>query len=298
MKNEFENHLRKIEISNVPVIFLVGGKATRMSSLPYAALVGKPFLPISLNTKNLEIETLFFRNFKIFYELGIKNFYLILREESEGKKVEEYIKRIIKEINNKDEKINVQLLSKDFSQKETKERNVYIVVNPEEKILKQILNLQPLISTPFVVVMGDVYYNGEEDELKEEIKRVIKIGIEKINKRAIMFDAVLEKEQQLGKIDWNNLFFKLDKDGKMVKCSQEESLVFASISILSQEIFDFLKKTDASNLHSKEFIEELLKSGRLYGEKLNIFSINVNHPEDWRKVVEEAEKRRKQKVTT
>ncbi|MGC9132659.1 MAG: hypothetical protein ACP5HJ_03460, partial [Candidatus Micrarchaeia archaeon] len=251
-----------------------------------------------LNTKNLEIETLFFRNFKIFYELGIKNFYLVLQEENEGKKVEEYIKRIIKEFNDNNEKINVQLLSKDFSQKETKERNVYIVVNPEEKILKQILNLQPLISTPFVVVMGDVYYNGEEDELKEEIKRVIKIGIEKINKRAIMFDAVLEKEQQLGKIDWNNLFFKLDKDGKMVKCSQEESLVFASISILSQEIFDFLKKTDASNLHSKEFIEELLKSGRLYGEKLNIFSINVNHPEDWRKVVEEAEKRRKQKVTT
>jgi len=123
------------------------------------------------------------------------------------------------------------------------------------------------------------------------IKKVIKKDVADSNEEVLFFI-------KFGKIDWGERYFKLDENKKIIPCSKEESLVFASISIISFRFFEFLNKVNASTLHDKQLLDFLVEEGMLRGEIMNVErAVNVNYIEDLEKVKEIEKEKSKTKIS-
>jgi NDP-sugar pyrophosphorylase family protein len=286
----FKERLREEEndekVSDISAVILVGGEATRMNDVEILAFLPKPFLQIN-NT------TLCLKNFELLKKAGIKNFYIVTQKESKAEEIRDYFERVAK---NKGESYNIQILTKQnlFEKRGSEKINIFVIAN-KATIIQQLVFLKQLLSDPFLVIAGDVYFDFEDEK---ELKRVIKKGLKILKEgKGVMFDVLLQKEKQLGKIDWGERYFKLDEDKKIIPCSNEESLVFASISLISFRFFEFLNKVNASTLHDKQLLDFLVKEGMLRGEIMNVKrAVNVNYIEDLEKVKEIEKEKSKTKI--
>jgi NDP-sugar pyrophosphorylase family protein len=262
------------EISRTSAVILVGGEANRMSNVEILAFLPKPFIQIN-NT------TLCLKNFDHLRKVGIKNFYIVTQKESKAEEIKEYFERVAR---NRGESYNIQILTKQnlFEKKESEKINIFIIAN-KATIIQQLVFLKQLLSDPFLVIAGDVYFDFEDEK---ELKRVIKNGLKMLKEgKGVMFDVLIQKEKQLGRIDWGERYFKLNENKKIISCSKEESLVFASISLISFRFFEFSNKVNASTLHDKQLLDFFAKEKIWCGDIMNVRrAVNVNYDEDLEKV--------------
>jgi NDP-sugar pyrophosphorylase family protein len=281
----FEKSIRE-DLSDIPVLFFLGGEGTRMEDLAYKHILpSKQWLPIGFDENNEPIP-LFWRNFEILFELGFKEFYIIIKKE--GEKVKKYFEKKLK-----GKEVNIQLLNKESLLKQSKIEgvNIYIFENYEEGIGDQILALESVIKNRlFLKVYGDEYFGGEKEKVKSEFKSFIEYALEKIEKeKAIEVFAFVDKKIAIGNI-WKGLGIEGDKrEGKIIKID-ESSFMITSISIISPKFLDILhsekKEFIPLDVNSKEVDNKVYGSQMAYGKVIDVevFS-NVNTDKDYSKLV-------------
>jgi len=281
----FEKSIRE-DFSDIPVLFFLGGEGTRMEDLAYKHILpSKQWLPIGFDENNEPIP-LFWRNFEILFELGFKEFYIIVNKN--GEKVKKYFEKKFK-----GKEVNIQLLNKESLLKQSKidGANVYIFENDEKGIGDQLLVLRTIVKNKVCLkIYSDEYFGGEKEKVKSEFKSFIEYSLEKIKKEnAIEAFAFVDKNIAIGNI-WKGFGIEGDKrEGRIIKIG-ESIFVITSINIISSEFFDILQseKKDSTPLDvtSQEIIKKVIESQRAYGKVIDIevFS-NVNTDKDYSKLV-------------
>jgi len=281
----FEKSIRE-DFSDIPVLFFLGGEGTRMEDLAYKhVLPSKQWLPIGFDENNEPIP-LFWRNFEILFELGFKEFYIIVNKN--GEKVKKYFEKKFK-----GKEVNIQLLNKESLLKQSKidGANVYIFENDEKGIGDQLLVLRTIVKNKVCLkIYSDEYFGGEKEKVKSEFKSFIEYSLEKIKKEnAIEAFAFVDKNIAIGNI-WKGFGIEGDKrEGRIIKID-ESIFVITSINIISSEFFDILQseKKDSTPLDvtSQEIIKKVIESQRAYGKVIDVevFS-NVNTDKDYSKLV-------------
>jgi NDP-sugar pyrophosphorylase family protein len=281
----FEKSIRE-DLSDIPVLFFLGGEGTRMGDLAYKHILpSKQWLPIGFDENNEPIP-LFWRNFEILFELGFREFYILVSKDSE--KVKKYFEKKIKE---KD--VNIWLLNKENLLKASKLEgaNIYIFENNEKGVGNQILTLKGIIkSRPFLRVYGDEYFDGEKEKVKSEIRVFIEYALEKIEKeKAIEVFAFVDEKIVIGSI-WKGLGIDENKQhGKIIETSKS-NFIITSICLASPEFIDILqsekKNSTPLDVASPEVVKRVIESQRVYGKVIDIrFFSNINSPEDYSKLV-------------
>jgi UTP-glucose-1-phosphate uridylyltransferase len=281
---DFEKSIRQ-DFSCIPVLIYLGGEGKRMEDLAYKhVLPSKEWLPI-YDEDNKPVP-LFWPIFKIFLELGFKEFYLLVSKE--GGKIKRYFEKKFE-----GNEVNIQLLNKENILKATKLGgvNIYIFENDEKGVGNQILALVDTIkSRPFLRVYGDEYFGGEKEKVKSEIKAFIEYSLEKIEKeKAIEVFAFVDEKIAIGSV-WKGLGIEGNKQsGKIIKTT-ESNFIITSMCLASPEFFDILqaekKNSIPLDVASPEIVKRIIESQRAYGKVINVevFS-NVNTPKYYFKLV-------------
>jgi len=92
---EFEKNIRE-DFSDVPLLFYLSGKGTRMENLSYKQVVPtKAWLPVTFD-ENTEPVPSFWPLFDVFLELGFKEIYVIVNK-GDGEKSKNILKRSLKQ---------------------------------------------------------------------------------------------------------------------------------------------------------------------------------------------------------
>jgi len=237
----FEKSIRE-DFLDIPVLFFLGGEGTRMEDLAYKHILpSKQWLPIGFDENNEPIP-LFWRNFEILFELGFREFYIIVNKN--GEKVKKYFEKKLKE---KD--VNIWLLNKENLLKASKfkEENIYIFENNEKGTGDQVLALKDIIKNRSLLrVYGDEYLGGEIEKVKNEIKFFINYSLEKIEKeKAIEVFAFVDEKIVIGSI-WKGLGIDENKQhGKIIE-TNKSNFIITSICLASAEFIDCLLYTSPS----------------------------------------------------
>jgi len=88
----FEKGIRE-DFSEVPLLFYLSGKGTRMENLSYKQVVPtKAWLPVTFDENTTEPVPLFWPLFEIFVELGFKEIYVLVNK-GDGEKSKNILKR-------------------------------------------------------------------------------------------------------------------------------------------------------------------------------------------------------------
>jgi NDP-sugar pyrophosphorylase family protein len=283
----FEKSIRE-DLSNIPVLLFLGGEGTRVENLAYIIVViSKPWLPIGFD-KNGEPTPLFLPTFKMLWELGFKEFYIIVRKD--GERVKKYFEKKFK-----GEKVNIILLPDQNQNLSNLPKidgiNIYVFENDKAGIGDQILALKNIINDrPFLRVYGDEYFGGEKEKVKSEIKAFINYSLEKIEKeKAIEVFAFVDKKIAIGGI-WEGLGIEgKEQSGKIIK-TNESNFIITSICLASPEFFKILESEKKNSIPldvaSPEIVKKIIESEKAYGKVINVevFS-NVNTPEDYFKLI-------------
>ncbi|MGB9703540.1 MAG: hypothetical protein ACPLXS_02395, partial [Candidatus Micrarchaeales archaeon] len=226
-------------------------------------------LPLELFPEYKEPMPLFWMNFEILLDVGIKEFYFIIPFEFKDKvfKYFQRISQVIKEVK-KGRDFDVELI--DIKKERGGETGsvekikIYLVPSNEEGTAKVLLNLENFLHSPFIVIFGDEFYGWDREELVKEFKRFIKEGAEEIQK---------------GKATQVISYLKNQK-------------IISSLSLFSPKVFEIIKKeNNIINLDEKiEGIKRLPIDVKYW--------INVNTKGDYNELLREIEKRTKQKIAT
>ena len=281
----FEKSIRE-DFSDIPVLFFLGGEGTRMEDLAYKHILpSKQWLPIGFDENNEPIP-LFWRNFEILFELGFREFYIIVNKN--GEKVKKYFEKKLKE---KD--VNIWLLNKENLLKASKfkEENIYIFENNEKGTGDQVLALKDIIKNrSFLRAYGDEYLGGEIEKVKNEIKFFINYSLEKIEKeKAIEVFAFVDEKIVIGSI-WKGLGIDENKQHGRVIETNKSNFIITSICLASAEFIDILQSEKKNfiplEVTSPEVVKRVIESQRVYGKVIDIrFFSNINSPEDYSKLV-------------
>jgi NDP-sugar pyrophosphorylase family protein len=275
------------EFFDIPVFIYLGGKGTRMKSLPYINLLEKQqkeYIPISFDENNEPIP-LFWPIFEIFLELGFRKFYILVSEN--GENIEKYFRNKFKGKN-----VGIQLLNKENLSKKLEFEGIEINIfeNKERGTATQILALKNLIKDkPFVRVYGDEYFGGEKESVKTEVKCFIEYALGKIKKeKAIEVFAFVDKEKSIGSPGKELVIEKNKQDGKVIKTNKSD-LVLTSLCVSSPEfisVLESIKKDSVSlDVDSPEIDNKIIESQKVYGKVINVVFSNVNSPTDYFKLV-------------
>jgi NDP-sugar pyrophosphorylase family protein len=270
----------------IPVLFFVGGEEERMKGFTKGR-ISKCFLPINHD------EPIFWNTFIALYKLGFRKFYFITRKK--GREIEGYLKEKLKDFGD----INIlfltpfTLLDDSNYEKSNNTTDIYIVENDEKGTGDQLLALKSTIKNRiFLKVYGDEHFGGEEEKLKNEMRRFILYGLEKIKKeKAIEVSAFVDKKIVIGSV-WSKLVVGIEGDKREGKITKINNPKFAmtSLCMCSPEFFDVLlsEKTPALplELSSPEFTKRIIESERAYGIFIDVevFS-NVNTIDDYYRLV-------------
>jgi len=281
----FEKSIRE-DLLDIPVLFFLGGEGTRMEDLAYKHILpSKQWLPIGFDENNEPIP-LFWRNFEILFELGFREFYIIINEN--GEKVKKYFEKKFK-----GKEVNIQLLNKEGLSKISKSKGVNICIfeNDEKRIGDQFLALKSAINhRVFLRVYGDEYLGEEKEKIKNEIRLFIEYALEKIEiEKAMNVFAFVDKKIAIGSIwegfsiEWN------ERSGKLVK-SNESNFISTSLCVVSPEFLDILqsekKNSIPLDISSPEIVKRIVESQKAYGKVIDVevFS-NVNTIDDYYRLV-------------
>jgi len=281
----FEKSIRE-DLSDIPVLFFLGGEGTRMEDLAYKHILpSKQWLPIGFDENNEPIP-LFWRNFEILFELGFKEFYIIINEN--GEKVKKYFEKKFK-----GKEVNIQLLNKEGLSKISKPKGVNICIfeNDEKRIGDQFLALKSVINHRVVLrVYGDEYLGEEKEKIKNEIRLFIEYALEKIEiEKAMNVFAFVDKKIAIGSI-WKGFSIEgNERSGKLVK-SNESNFISSSLCVVSPEFLDILqsekKNSIPLDISSPEIVKRIVESQKAYGKVIDVevFS-NVNTIDDYYRLV-------------
>ena len=281
----FEKSIRE-DFSDIPVLFFLGGEGTRMEDLAYKhVLPSKQWLPIGFDENNEPIP-LFWRNFEILFELGFKEFYIIVNKN--GEKVKKYFEKKFK-----GKEVNIQLLNKEGLSKISKSKGVNICIfeNDEKRIGDQFLALKSVINhRVFLRVYGDEYLGEEKEKIKNEIRLFIEYALEKIEiEKAMNVFAFVDKKIAIGNI-WKGFSIEgNERSGKLVK-SNESNFISTSLCVVSPEFIDILqsekKNSIPLDISSPEIVKRIVESQKAYGKVIDVevFS-NVNTIDDYYRLV-------------
>jgi len=276
------------EFFDIPVFIYLGGKGTRMKSLPYINLLEKQqkeYIPISFDENNEPIP-LFWPIFEIFLELGFRKFYILVSEN--GESIKKYFKNKFKGKN-----VTIQLLNKENLSKKLEFGGVEINIfeNKEIGTATQILALKNVIKDkPFIRVYGDEYFGGEKGDVKTEFKFFIEYALEKIKReKAIEVFAFVDKEKSIGSPGKELAIEENKQEGKVIKTNKSD-FVLTSLCVSSPEFISVLElvKKDLAPLDvdSPEIDNKIVESQRVYGKVIKIkFFSNVNFPIDYFKLI-------------
>jgi NDP-sugar pyrophosphorylase family protein len=281
---DFEKNMRQ-DFSSIPVLIYLGGKGKRMEDLAYKHILpSKEWLPIY--DENNKLVPLFWPIFKIFLELGFKEFYLLVSKE--GGKIKRYFEKKFE-----GNEVNILLLNKENILKATKLEgvNIYIFENDVEGTADQLLALESVIENRiFLRINGDEYFGGKKEKVKSEIKAFIEYSLEKIEKeKAIEVFAFVDKKIAIGSV-WKGLGIEgNEENGKIIK-TNESNFIITSICLASPEFFKILqtekKNSTPLDVASPEIVKKIIESEKAYGKVIDVevFS-NVNTPEDYFKLI-------------
>ncbi|MGC9132744.1 MAG: hypothetical protein ACP5HJ_03895 [Candidatus Micrarchaeia archaeon] len=232
-----------------------------MENFAYKQIIpSKEWLPLPSNLLPdfKEPIPLFWMSFEILLDVGIKEFYFVIPFKFK----DEIFKYF--QVKNKGD-FDIEIIDTKKEKKEESDKTnkikIYLVPSNEEGTAKALLTLENFLHSPFIVIFGDEFYGWNREELVKEFKRFIKEGIEEIRKGEVIVLSYL----------------------KNINAT-------SSLSLYSPKVLEMIKKRNTIHLEGIEGIKLL---------PLNVeYWINVNTKKDYNKLVEEIEKRKKQKVTT
>jgi dTDP-glucose pyrophosphorylase len=288
---EFEKSIRE-DFSEVPLLFYLGGKGTRMENLPYKQIVPtKAWLPVTFD-ENTEPIPSFWPLFEVFLELGFKEIYVIVNK-GDGEKSKKYFGKKLK---TKD--VNVQFIDAENFSKRLKINgvNIYICENELNGTGSPIIEIEEAINNrAFVRVFGDNYFGykkEKKEEFKEDIKKFLVFGLKKAEEGITTAVFVpIEKVVSVSKEEEALSKFSIDNYGKINLLKERGKIVITSITIEPPSIIKMLKEMkenlDPLDIHSKFIRETLIREGKFYGKVINgiDFFLNANTPEDYHKLV-------------
>jgi NDP-sugar pyrophosphorylase family protein len=274
----FEKSIRE-DFSDIPVLFFLGGEGTRMEDLAYKhVLPSKQWLPIGFDENNEPIP-LFWRNFEILFELGFREFYILVNKDEE--KIKKYFEKKIRGPN-----VNILPLNKENISERVKVEglNIYIFKQKEKGTGNALIEIKEAIGKrQFLEVFPDEYFGGEKEKIKKEIKSFIDYSIQKIEETgAIKVFALVDKKIAIGSI-WRGL--TLQENGRVIQLNNGD-FVTTSICLSSSEFFNILisKRSNLKVLDvaSPQILSEIVELQKAYGKiiKIDFFS-NINTPKDY-----------------
>jgi len=274
----FEKSIRE-DFSDIPVLFFLGGEGTRIEDLAYKHILpSKQWLPIGFDENNEPIP-LFWRNFEILFELGFREFYILVNKDEE--KVKKYFEKKIREPN-----VNILLLNKENISERVKVEglNIYIFKQKEKGTGNALIEIKEAIGKrQFLEVFPDEYLGGEKEKIKKEIKSFIDYSIQKIEETgAIKVFALVDKKIAIGSI-WRGL--TLQENGRVIQLNDGD-FVTTSICLSSPEFFNILisKRSNLKVLDvaSPQILSEIVELQKAYGKiiKVDFFS-NINTQKDY-----------------
>jgi len=274
----FEKSIRE-DFSDIPVLFFLGGEGTRIEDLAYKHILpSKQWLPIGFDENNEPIP-LFWRNFEILFELGFREFYILVNKDEE--KVKKYFEKKIRGPN-----VNILPLNKENISERVKVEglNIYIFKQKEKGTGNALIEIKEAIGKrQFLEVFPDEYLGGEKEKIKKEIKSFIDYSIQKIEETgAIKVFAVVDKKIAIGSI-WRGL--TLQENGRVIQLNDGD-FVTTSICLSSPEFFNILisKRSNLKVLDvtSPQILSEIVELQKAYGKiiKIDFFS-NINTPKDY-----------------
>jgi hypothetical protein len=288
---KFEKGVRE-DFSEVPLLFYLGGKGTRMEDLSYKQIVPtKAWLPVTFD-ENTEPVPLFWPLFEIFLELGFKEIYLLVNK-GDGEKSKKYFEKKLKANN-----VNVQLITTENLSKRLKINgvNIYIFENGLKGTGNSIIEIEKAINErAFVRVFGDNYFGYKKEKkegFKEEIKEFLVFGLKKAEENITTAVFVpIEKVVSISKEEEALSKFSINDDGKVNLLKERGDVVITSITIEPPSIIKMLKEMKDNlnplDIHSKVIRETLIMEGKFYGKLIREidFFLNVNAPSDYHKLV-------------
>ncbi|MGC9132601.1 MAG: hypothetical protein ACP5HJ_03110, partial [Candidatus Micrarchaeia archaeon] len=163
------------------VVFLGGsGDGKRIKNLAYKhVLPSKEWLPLppELLPDCKEPIPLFWMDFEILLDVGIKEFYFTIPPKFK----DEIFKYF--QVKNKGN-FEIEIIDTKKEGKKGKDEankiKIYLVPSKREGTAKALLALENFLHSPFIVIFGDEFYGWDREELVKEFKRFIKEGAEEI----------------------------------------------------------------------------------------------------------------------
>jgi NDP-sugar pyrophosphorylase family protein len=272
----FEKSIRE-DFSDIPVLFFLGGEGTRMEDLAYKHILpSKQWLPIGFDENNEPIP-LFWRNFEILFELGFREFYILVNKDEE--KVKKYFEKKIRGPN-----VNILLLNKENISERVKVEglNIYIFKQKEKGTGNALVEIKEAISGRlFLEMFGDEYFGGEKEKIKKELTGFINFAIKKAKQNGTLkVEAFVEKEKVISKIGDEEKRYILKED-EQVDITKNSNLVVTSLSLSSPSIINIFEKKGIKDFNTFEAQQELIKTYKIYGKIIDLIFANINTKEGY-----------------